>query len=294
MSNPYSMRAVVRATGLSEHTLRAWERRYGAVTPQRSDGGTRLYSADDLERLTLLKRATDSGHRIGSIAHHSRAELVDLVDDPKSDAEKDASAAARDRALDAIVRFDAAAAERALADSFAALGPTRFGLEVALPLLREVGDRWHAGELGEANEHLATTLVRNLLGVAIRSQPRAPDAFTLLTTTLPGEAHEPALLVAALLAIDAGHRAIHLGVDLPVEETARAAREAGADAVLLAFTSQQAANAGALRELASALPTSTEIWIGGPACPSPDDAMNAQHFSDLEALLRHLESVHPN
>ncbi len=65
----YGIGAVSRLTGLPAHTLRIWERRYGAVRTFRSPGGRRYYSDEDVARLTLLKQLTDSGERIGRIAN---------------------------------------------------------------------------------------------------------------------------------------------------------------------------------------------------------------------------------
>src|SRR5262249_39099710 len=64
----YSLGAVARLTGLSQHVLRAWERRYGAVTPVRSPGGTRRYRESDVERLRLLRAAVAAGHPISEVA----------------------------------------------------------------------------------------------------------------------------------------------------------------------------------------------------------------------------------
>ncbi|CAN5762698.1 hypothetical protein BH23GEM11_BH23GEM11_12300 [soil metagenome] len=75
----YPMRVVVRRTGLNASLLRAWERRYGAVDPGRSDGGQRLYSEDDIRKLTLLREAVDAGHNISQVAELSLQGLRDLV-----------------------------------------------------------------------------------------------------------------------------------------------------------------------------------------------------------------------
>ena len=75
----YPLRAVIRRTGLTADVIRAWERRYGAVSPSRSEGGQRLYSEHDVIRLSLLRKATAEGHSIGEIARLDDASLeVDL------------------------------------------------------------------------------------------------------------------------------------------------------------------------------------------------------------------------
>ena len=71
----YGIRAVGRLTGLAAHTLRLWEERYGAVRVARSQGGHRVYSGANVERLARLKRLVDQGHRISDLAHLPDAEL---------------------------------------------------------------------------------------------------------------------------------------------------------------------------------------------------------------------------
>ena len=73
------IQVVGRRTGISSDVIRAWERRYGAVISQRTDTNRRLYTDDDIEKLTLLKRAINAGRRIGDIANLSYDDLFELV-----------------------------------------------------------------------------------------------------------------------------------------------------------------------------------------------------------------------
>ena len=72
----FKIGAVARLAGVSVHTIRKWEERYGAVSPQRSEGGGRVYTRDDVERLVLIKKLADSGHALRDLATLS---LVDLT-----------------------------------------------------------------------------------------------------------------------------------------------------------------------------------------------------------------------
>jgi DNA-binding transcriptional MerR regulator len=75
----HPIQVVVRRTGLTADVLRAWEKRYGVIEPGRSEGGRRLYSDRDIERLRLLRRATGAGRRISQIAGLATEELAALV-----------------------------------------------------------------------------------------------------------------------------------------------------------------------------------------------------------------------
>jgi DNA-binding transcriptional MerR regulator len=147
----YSLGAVTRLTGLSAHVLRAWERRYRAVEPLRTAGGTRRYRESDVARLRLLRAATDAGHPIGDIAGLPNRELerrLAVAEEPP--------APPLTAFLEAAEELDAGELERLLSVQLATLGPRGFTRLVALPLLREIGERWAAGKLGIASEHLAS------------------------------------------------------------------------------------------------------------------------------------------
>lgn len=78
-SPQYSIGACARMTGLSRHSLRKWEDRYGAVTPARTEGGTRRYTTADVTRLRLMRELVDSGHAVGAIAGLTVAELREMA-----------------------------------------------------------------------------------------------------------------------------------------------------------------------------------------------------------------------
>lgn len=75
----YKIGAVSRLTGVPTDTLRVWERRYEVVEPQRSDGGSRLYSEEDVTRLSVIKRLVSSGDAIGAVANLSLDQLTDRL-----------------------------------------------------------------------------------------------------------------------------------------------------------------------------------------------------------------------
>ncbi len=230
----YPLGAVCRITGLTPHVLRVWERRYGAVTPLRTPKGTRRYRVTDVARLQLLRAAVEAGHRIGAVARLADESLQALVDGRSAAV---ASAEPLDRAIAAIEVLDAPGAERVISDQLLALGPVRFAREFALPLIQGVGARWFDGRLCIAAEHMASALLRSLLGAALRPAASAADAPKILFATLPGERHELGLLVSALVAMGAGANPIYLGAELPGKRAGAgggdrgcARRRAGGDA----------------------------------------------------------------
>jgi len=265
----YPMRVVTRLTGLNADTIRAWERRYDAVTPSRTDGNTRMYTADEVRRLTLLREVTELGHAIGRVAHLDAPALEGLLGETgRSEGETQGGALEEQlvaRYLSAVSRFDARRSHDILARAAAFLTPRDFVLEVALPILDEVGRRWSHATLGVAQEHLVSSQLLALVGTFVRLHPADAGAPRVVATTLAGERHEFGVLIGALLAAARGADVIYLGPDLPHEEVRWAVEASHASVLLLSvLTSPAGDDLERLRGLLEGLPDRCEVWVGAP------------------------------
>lgn len=264
MKTRYPIRAVAKITGLSLDTLRAWERRYKAVVPERSDRG-RQYGPEHVERLMLLNQLVQKGHAIGGIASRSDEELrgllaqqpSQLVPVPAPPTEMLASV------LAAIENFDTIRASDELSRLAAVLSPRDLVYQVAVPLMREVGIRWHNGTLAIAQEHLVSEMLRTLLGSMMRLVRPSNPAMKMVLATPAGESHEFGILAAAMLASLAGVEPVYLGPNLPAREIADAVRRTSAKVVALSITFRSETTQDELRALAAAMPEGAELWVGG-------------------------------
>jgi DNA-binding transcriptional MerR regulator len=256
-------------TGIGIDTLRAWERRYSAVTPTRDDRG-RLYTDADVARLRLLSGAVAQGHGIGRVAGLSDDQLrdvcgaADAVDPPVGDP-------ARPLRLDttplltALRQYDAIGIDQQLSRLAALLRPLDLLQDVLMPVLTRVGDDWHSQRTRIAHEHLMSSTMRNLLGAFLRLYARRDASLRLLFATPSGERHEIATLGAAMLAAAAGLGVSYLGPDLPAREIIDSVEPAGAQVLVLGLT-MPAADKTRERELKTIvreLPASVELWAGG-------------------------------
>lgn len=270
----YSMKAASRLTGLTPDAIRAWERRYGAVTPQR-DKGRRLYSGADIERLSLLKRASDLGHAIGRLASLANAELSALIEEgeeKRPGAER--SEAVLANLLGAIEARDFDGFERSLGWVAATVAPRDLITRVIGPLLTEVGDRWHSGRMSIADEHAVSGIVRNFMGSVIRLYPRRFDGGGVVFATVSGERHEFGILMLHLFTASEGAPSTYLGPDLPAEEIARAAREVQCRLVALsAVNAPGEAQLDEYERLCALIGESAEIVIGGSAAAAVVEAL---------------------
>ena len=272
---------VSHRTGLPQDVLRAWERRYAAVTPHRTETGRRLCSDVDLEKLSLLKQAVESGRRISDVASLSPEDLRALVEEDRTTVAGPAPAVPEgggaqapawyvQKALEAIESLDGSALDRLLRQASVDVSAPTLRNEVLRPLLETIGDRWRTGALRVANEHLATAAVRTFLGSLPPNTSGAGSGPTIIVGTPAGQRHELGALLAAGAALEVGWDAVYLGPDLPAVELAAAARKRGARAVALSivFPASDPRVADELRALREHLGEETVIFAGGAAAPS--------------------------
>jgi DNA-binding transcriptional MerR regulator len=200
-----------RRTGVSPELLRAWENRYGLLQPSRSPGGFRLYSAADEARIRRMTRLIADGL---SAAEAARQALAD--GEVKPEAQVPILAEFADQLRTAFDGFDGAAAHAAFDRLLASVSLDVVLLDVVLPYLRDLGDRWAAGRASVAQEHFASNLLRGRL-LAIARDWDGGGGPALLLACLPGEAHDLGLIVFGILASRRGCRVTLLGADTPIE-----------------------------------------------------------------------------
>ncbi|MBL8539188.1 MAG: MerR family transcriptional regulator [Betaproteobacteria bacterium] len=254
--------AVERDTGLSKDALRMWERRYGFPAPLRDANGERVYPRSQVEKLRLIKRLMDCGHRPGRIMTHTVDELRTLASDAPL---AEPCSAALDSSLRLVKAHQVPELQQQLTQMLMKQGLQRFVLETVAPLNRVIGEAWMRGELAVFEEHLYSEQVQAVLRSAVVNLRQPAEAPRVLLTSFPNEEHRLGLLmVEALLSME-GIACISLGNEMPLAEIAQAASAHHADIVALSFSGSfptPAAVTG-MNELRTRLPDSVAIWAGG-------------------------------
>jgi DNA-binding transcriptional MerR regulator/methylmalonyl-CoA mutase cobalamin-binding subunit len=264
---------VAQRTGLSQDVLRVWERRYDAVTPTRTQNGARLYSDADIERLILLRAATRGGRGIGQVAKLSTRALEAMVSEDEAAREKQGTVIGAPPEPDDVVAMalalaralDAPALDDTLRRAAVIMGMPAFLESVAAPLLRKVGDEWHAGTLSPAHEHLVTASLHEIIVGMMRAFAHRPGAPTVLVTTSAGERHViGAALVGAAAALE-GWNVLYLGANLPAAEIANAATSAAVRVVAVSIIYVESASRvrDEMRALRDQLPEDVPLIAGG-------------------------------
>ncbi|MBM3405947.1 MAG: MerR family transcriptional regulator [Betaproteobacteria bacterium] len=264
-----SIAAVERDTGLAKDTLRVWERRYGFPSPGRDSFGERSYPIEQVDKLRVIRRLMDIGHRPGRIISLSLEDLHALAAQ-SAEAPRTASDLRSDR--DDLQRFieltkahDVDGLRRSLSQAAVRMGVDRFVVEVAAPLNRMVGEAWARGYFEVFEEHLYTESMQIVLRNAISTIPHTGNRPRVLLTTFPNESHGLGLLMVESILTLEGCGCLSLGVQTPVWDIVLAATAHNADIVALSFTASLGSNAVAdgLAELRAKLPRATELWAGG-------------------------------
>ncbi len=304
MDMKYTIRAVAQLTGLSAHTIRAWERRHQVLSPARTETNRRVYEDSEIERLKLFRGAVAAGHGIGQIAHLSNEDLGNLATSPgplgqllsAESATGSSSATYLAACENAMDRMDADSLERTLIRAAASLGLTGMLEGVIIPLVELISARWIAGTTSIAQEHLTSAVLRTYLEnvrSSMRSTSRAPR---LLVTTPRNQVHEIGALIVSIVASMQGWNVTYLGPNLPAVEIANATRQCTAHAVALSlvFPDDDPTLADELKLLRHTLGPAVPILVGGRAASNyvaAIEAMGAQNVHTLSGLRESLDQI---
>jgi len=226
----YNTKAVVHQTGVPAPTLRAWERRYGILTPRRGDNDYRLYSERDMMLVAWLRERVESGMTISqaiALLHtldsprrrgSRRTRPVPAVSQPSLfTPQRIALGELGASLLSHCVRFDEPAAHRAISNAFAVYPVEEVCLGLFAPVLAEIGRLWSRGELSITVEHFASALIRAQLESLLRSAGGAESGPLVLIGCAPGELHELGPMTLALFLRRAAVRVAFLGQNVETE-----------------------------------------------------------------------------
>ena len=274
----YPIKVVSQMTGLSVHVIRAWEKRYNVVEPDRTDTNRRLYSEEDIEKLKLLNDAVHHGHNIGGIANLSVMELKNILSGDFADLShtntdsviinsgKDVQGILND-CIDTIKSYNAKKLEKILLNASTKLTQPVLIEELIVPLVYEVGDLWHDGEIRVANEHLASSVIRSFLFNLLESYSISDSAPVMVSATPRGQEHELGALIAGVVAASSGWKVIYLGSSLPAEEIGAVVSHLNARVAALSiiYPNDDPHLKGELKKLHQLLPVDVSVIVGGRA-----------------------------
>lgn len=230
----YNMKAVEQQTGISAATLRAWERRYALVEPQRTPSGYRLYSDRNIALLRWVRDRMAEGLTVSRVV--AMIETLRVSNEPLLVEENSRSSPppiANDAPLPpaklvhpllmALIDLDDERANEVIEQAFAMYTMSTVYVEVIAPTLVEIGEAWHRGEVFISTEHFATTYLRGRLLGLLQAYPHRADMPTLFVGCAPNERHEFGALIFAVMLRQQGYNVVYLGQDVPIDDIIEAA-----------------------------------------------------------------------
>ncbi|GGB77989.1 transcriptional regulator [Knoellia flava TL1] len=305
----YTIKRAAELTGIGVPTLRAWERRYGVVSPVRSEGHYRLYSDSDVRALSIMAALVADGWTASEAAAETKRRVVgsDGVQRPVADPSLVDSEANQPEGLDEVLAaahdLDAQRLGRALdrglegvlGDGGGRLADfSRVAHEWLLPVLFAVGGAWADGRITPAGEHLVSNAVQRRLSALYDAAPKTTDGPLVVLALPAGARHELGLLAFAVGARRAGLRTAYLGADLPAQDwvTAVAGRHAGA-AVLSVPRQADVAGAQAVIDRLRVEAPQAVVAVGGRHQDETRGALLLGHdlADGVEALRSSLEGM---
>jgi len=301
----YPIKVVSQMTGLSVFVIRAWEKRYNVVTPERTETNRRLYSEDDIEKLKLLNKAINLGHNIGGIANLSVSELRSILEH-KHVTTSSTSELSKEKfsdtesilksSMEAVKSYDGKKLSTILLKASSKMSQPQLIENLIIPLVYEIGDLWHEGDIRVANEHLASAVIRSFLANLIEQHIPSENAPLIISATPRGQDHELGALIAGVTAASVGYKVIYLGPNLPVEEIAAVTDNLDAKVVALSlvYPNDDPQLKLDLVNLKKMLPEKISLIVGGRAAGGYLDILDeigAIKVNDTKQLRVELEAI---
>ena len=298
-SASYSLRQIVDLTGLSEFTLRGWENRYAAFSPQRTNTGRREYNDQDLKKAILLRELVKRNHRISKIAALKVSELEALMIDRRSaSAESTTSAPPRREvvrlmkalALQEFEKLDALV-ERAVGP----MAPLVAIREFIIPVLIELGREVALNRMTIAQEHILSATLKRQLHILAEPKSRA-GRFRFVMFAPEGDYHELGLLSSHAMACQMGLKSLYLGANTPKQDVCETALRFGATHLLLSANLTKTEGAredffSLINFLDQNLPDNVELWSGGRATAGCNLKRRSKHIATIQQMENELESL---
>lgn len=268
-SELFPIRVLADKTTVGTSTLRAWERRYGLLTPERTPKGHRLYSANDVKRVHKILDLLEDGHSLPLIADMLSTEKNSTTNDAYSPGNINSALTTSawetfvENTLIATADFNIERLD-AIYNEATSLYPIDMVITRLIePVLDKLGTGWiEYPDRGIAEEHFYTSWLKNRIGARFQHSYSHAKGARIVCACLPGSFHEVGLMLFALSTLARGYRVLYFGADLPLNQLTYINQRSAAKAIVLGAHTQ--VNKDVNAELASLIPTiKTPVFVGG-------------------------------
>lgn len=288
---------VAKATGIGVHTLRVWERRYGAPASQKLPSGHRRYEVSEVRRLRLVKAALDSGLKPKDVVKLPVADLLHqlggLVGAEGATYNLNLLS---DRVIQATASFDEQALMDIFHDEWRKNGPVGFITEKAGSIIGRIGEAWAHGQINVAMEHFISEILQDFLSSHWRQLNKEAKGQPWVLSALPDDLHAFGLQMVATLLTTMGQRVIFLGPSTPVQEIAESARQNQVEGIAISISSWYPAKRSIqyISDIRHAVSDNVIIACGGDGAPTGIQGItNFRDMSGFYEWLQGRQNINP-
>jgi len=277
----FNIQIASQISGVASATIRAWEKRYNAIVPERAENKHRLYSEKDIEKLAILFKLTEFGQSIGKIAHFDLEELKNIFStllhrpyDERQVMNTNHNNVDYEKILTslhlALSAYKLDIISHELEKARNSLTPKDFALNIIVPLFKTIGQKVYEGQISIAQEHAISAITSFNAGQMIGQhyQKNIPRDDLILITTPEGEFHTIGILAASLLCVHYGIRFIFLGPSLPANSLSEMCNALNARSIILGLSKGHELDENRtlddyLQQLKQHLNPKVDILVGG-------------------------------
>ena len=302
MKKEFGINVISTACGVMPHTIRTWEKRYQVFTPERSEGGHRLYSEVDLAKAKLIVALIEQGHTISSLARHSLQDLRSLLVLNKgedSESGKMFTSVETKKLLQHLVNFNIDLVASGMQHLRLSLGVKEFIFKIVLPVIHEIEKLTLKGIYSVTQEHIISTIVRDQLNqINLANEGANPDRIALATPE--GNLHELPILIAKIICHVNRFSTNYLGASHPAECLSEAVNALKCKTIVMGVISSEQWNYEKqiipyLRSMDKYLKNKVIVVLGGgseidfPDFKNIENVRVVKSFEDFDKLLIELK-----
>jgi DNA-binding transcriptional MerR regulator len=302
MKKEFGINVISTACGVMPHTIRTWEKRYQVFSPERSEGGQRLYNEADFAKAKLIVALIEQGHTISSLARHSLQDLRSFLvvnNGENSESDKMLTSVETKKLLQHLANFNIDLVASGMQHLRLSIGVKEFIFKIVLPVMREIEKLALKGLYSVTQEHIISTIVRDQLGqINLANEGPNTDRFALATPE--GNLHELPILIAEIICNANRVSTNYLGASHPAECLSEAVNALKCKTIVMGVISSAQWNyenniVSYLESMDKYLKNKVKVILGGgsevdfPEFKNIDNVKVVKSFEDFDKMLIELK-----
>ncbi|MDX1627903.1 MAG: MerR family transcriptional regulator [Fulvivirga sp.] len=290
----YSIKELEKLSGIKAHTLRIWEKRYGIISPERTDTNIRRYTDEQLKKLLNIAILNHNGYKISKIAELAPHEVTEKVTELSEKEHPDDLSVYIDQLSMAMIDMDEAKFEKLLSSYILRFGFERTVVQILYPFLEKIGILWLSNNITPVQEHFMSNLIRQKIIVAIDGLSTTTDdqAKQIILFLPENELHEIGLLFYYYITKSLNLKTFYLGQNVPLKDLEKVAQSINPDYLLTVITHlpQNVEVEELITQLSDKFPNCQLLMSGRPIIefeePIPKNVVKFKKAEDLKQILK--------